>query len=48
MLFPNIADADGFRSEEDVEGKVPLLTNVDEIPTPTEELSTLEDTLKTE
>ena len=47
MLFPSTADADGSRSEEDVEGKVPLSTNVAEITTPTDELCTLDDSLTT-
>ena len=45
VLFPSTADADGSRSEEDVEGKVPLSINVDEITIPTEELCTLDDSL---
>lgn len=48
MLFPSTADADGSRSEEDVEGKVPLSTNEDEITTATEELCTLDDSLTTD
>lgn len=48
VLFPSTADADGSRCEGDVEGKVRLSTNVDEITTPTEELVTLDDSLTTD
>lgn len=48
LLFPSTIEADCFRSGEDVEGKVLLSANVDEITTPTDELCTLDDSLKTD
>lgn len=47
MLFPSIADVDGFTSKEDVDGKDALTTLIDEITTPTEGISALDDTLGT-
>lgn len=44
-LFPDTAEADGFKSNEDVDSKLPLLTDVDEITMATEELCTLGDKL---
>lgn len=46
MLFPDTAEVDGFRSEEDVETKLPLSTDVDVITTSTEELCKLSDNLE--
>ena len=43
--FPDTAVADGFKSNEDVDGRLPLLTDVDEISKTTEELCTLGDKL---
>jgi len=48
VLSPSTADADAFRSEEEVEDKVPLSTNVDEITTPKEELCPFDDSLATD
>ena len=45
VLFPDTVLADGFKSNEDVDGKLPLLTDVAEITTTTEELCTLGDKL---
>ena len=38
MLFPSIADVDGFTSKGDVDGKDALTTLIDEITTPTDEI----------
>lgn len=46
VLFPDTAEVDGFRSEEDVETKLPLSTDVDVITTSTEELCKLSDNLE--
>lgn len=48
LLFPDTAEADGLRSDEEVEGKLPLSTDVDGITTASEEVCALSDNLVTD
>ena len=48
LLFPDTAEADGLRSDEEVEGKLPLSTDVDEITTASKELCALGENLVTD